>query len=90
MKCRICILLCPMLLRYSLFDSNILRSFLLCCGKGSPLSSLKKNLPLYFTIEQVSSMVIEYGIRAKPFGRTRIINDGHVANLPTRPLPETD
>ena len=63
---------------------------LFTCGKGSPLSSLEKNLPLYFTIEQVSSMVIERGIRAKPFGKTRIINDGHVTNLPTRPLPETD
>ncbi len=63
---------------------------LFTCGNGSPLSSLEKNLPLYFTIEQVSSMVIERGTRANPFGRTKIINDGHVTDLPTRPLPAED
>lgn len=63
---------------------------LFTCGNGSPLSSLEKNLPLYFTIEQVSSMVIERGTRANPFGKTRIINDGKVTVLPIRPLPAED
>ena len=63
---------------------------LFTCGNGSPLSSLEKNLPLYYTIEQVSSMVIERGVRKAPFGKTRVINDGKVTVLPIRPLPAMD
>ena len=63
---------------------------LFTCGNGSPLSSLEKNLPLYYTIEQVSSMVIERGVRKAPFGKTRVINDGKVTVLPIRPLPAVE
>ncbi len=48
---------------------------LFTCGDHSPEMALKNNLPKFFTIEQISTMVIDRGCREKPFGRTWITKD---------------
>ena len=44
---------------------------LFTCGDNStPVEAIEKNLPKFFTLEQVSSVIIERGKKDKPFGRT--------------------
>lgn len=49
---------------------------LFTCGENSPVASLENNLPKFFTIGQISSMVVERGNKEKPFGRTNEFPNG--------------
>lgn len=49
---------------------------LFTCGENSPVASLEKNLPQFFTLEQISTMIIERGSKEHPFGRTHTYPHG--------------